>query len=109
MKKGLTLIELVVVLVVIAIIASLAIPSFKGIIRNTYISEVYGMASLIISGARYYDFKYDFDNFDATDPSQYWGALNVNIPNNAKCRYEITGGAHATKLLTIYSTPPGTA
>lgn len=52
-EKGLTLIELLAVIVILGIIAAIAIPSIGGIIKNTKEKAHLANAQLIIDAARY--------------------------------------------------------
>ncbi len=51
-QKGLTLIELLAVIVILAIVAAIAIPAIGGIIANSRDKAVLADASAIISGAK---------------------------------------------------------
>ncbi|MEZ7170812.1 competence type IV pilus major pilin ComGC [Sporosarcina sp. OR05] len=53
-EKGLTLVELLAVIVILGIIAAIAVPSIGGIIDNTKIKAVHSDAQNIISAASLY-------------------------------------------------------
>ena len=46
-KKGVTLLELIIVVVIIGVIASVAIPSYQGVVRRTQVSKALHAMSLI--------------------------------------------------------------
>lgn len=53
-EKGLTLVELLAVIVILGIIAAIAIPSIGGIINNTKIKAAHSDAQMILSAADLY-------------------------------------------------------
>lgn len=106
MKKAYTLIGVLIVVVILGILATGAIPSLRQIIRRTELKEVRSVVEAVISGARYYELKYGtittlplYDSGTQKD----WPALNVELPNNPVCAYEILDGGTTGKQLRVNS------
>jgi prepilin-type N-terminal cleavage/methylation domain-containing protein len=107
MKRGFTLVEIMTVLVIIVILASLGIPMFYKATREAELAEVELMVDMVSAGARYYDFKYGFASFDpSAGPVVYWKALNVDLPPHSECQYTIIAEGGKKKLL-VESMPTG--
>lgn len=108
MKKAYTLIGVLIVVVILGILAIGAIPSFNQIIRRTELKEVRNVVEAVISGARYYELKHGtittlpISDPDP-DPDPPWPALNVELPNNPVCAYEILPGGTTGKQLRVSS------
>ena len=69
-QKGLTLIELLAVIVILAIVAAIAVPAIGGIISNSRDKAVLANASAIVSGARLADTAGDCDLKATTGTAQ---------------------------------------
>ena len=83
MKKrhqGFTLLELLVVVIVIGILASLAVPRFLKTIEKARVAE----AKTILGEVRSSEFRYRLDNAAYTT---CFALLDVDNPNNATPRY----------------------
>ena len=78
--QGFTLLELLVVVVVIGILASLAVPRFLKTIEKARIAE----AKNVLGEVRSSEFRYRLDNAAYTT---CLAALDVDNPNNATPRY----------------------
>ncbi|MCK4978739.1 MAG: prepilin-type N-terminal cleavage/methylation domain-containing protein, partial [Candidatus Delongbacteria bacterium] len=58
MKKGFTLIEVLVVAVIVAILAAVAIPAYTAYIKSTKLDVAKNLAATIVSSAAVYYSKY---------------------------------------------------
>jgi prepilin-type N-terminal cleavage/methylation domain-containing protein len=104
-RKGFTMIELMVVVVVIGILASIAVPMYGKYVRNARLTEASGRVGEIITAAK----AYAQENQDASgDPTWPSGAVGiVDLSNSESFSYAITAGAGAdanTTALTIEAT-----
>ena len=79
MKKGFTLAELVIVVVILCVLAVIALPMYDKVIKHTGFKEVASIVSLIRAGAKYYDLKYDLTALDADETA--WDVLKVDKPS----------------------------
>jgi len=92
MKKGFTLSELMVVVVILGILAAVSLPMYNKIIKRTGFKEVASIVSLIKAGAKYYDLKYDLSALEGDATT--WDVLKVSEPvdTGTKLTYTMTGG-----------------
>jgi prepilin-type N-terminal cleavage/methylation domain-containing protein len=68
-RNAFTLLEVIIVVVILAILVSIAIPNMKKFITRAQLKEVGSMVELIKSGAKYYDLKYGLNLFSTSgDP-----------------------------------------
>lgn len=83
-EKGFTLVELMIVVVIIGILASIAIPKFSNLIGKTKTTEAKNILNQIISLETSYFYAHsayvDFDNVDTP-------AIDFELPSNAKFAY----------------------
>lgn len=63
-EKGLTLVELLAVIVILGIIAAIAVPSIGNIVENSRVKAIKADALMVLSAAE----MYYIDNPDATSP-----------------------------------------
>ncbi|MDP8297660.1 MAG: prepilin-type N-terminal cleavage/methylation domain-containing protein [Candidatus Orphnella occulta] len=104
MKKGFTLSEIIVVVVILGIIAAVSFPVYNKIIKRTGFKEVASIVSLVRSGAKYYDLKYDLSALVADDTT-VWDLLKVDKPTNsgAKLTYAIVESGGDPELQVEYN------
>ncbi len=98
---GFTLVELLIVVAIIGVLATIMYPNFQGMITRARLKEIYSTIEVIKAAEKYYYFKkgayYQFA-YGATGPT-VWGypeaeaALNINLPKNTDfLRYDFTNG-----------------
>lgn len=92
MKKGFTITEIMVVVVILGVLAAISFPVYNKIVKRTGFKEVASIVSLVRAGAKYYDLKYDLSALEG-DPTT-WDVLKVAEPvsSGAKLTYIMTGG-----------------
>ncbi len=92
-KKGFTLAEVMVVVIILGILAAIVLPVYNKIIKRTGFKEVASVVSLIRAGAKYYDLKYDLSGL--VGDSSAWDVLKVDDPTGSgtDLTYTITGDA----------------
>lgn len=78
-KKAFTLIELIVVIIILGILATVALPNMKKIITRTQLKEVGSMVELIKSGSKYYNLKYGLNIFDTSDQATAWEVIKLDM------------------------------
>lgn len=105
-KKGYTLVGVLIVVVIVGILATIAIPGFRQIIRRYELEEVRHMFEATRAGAKDYDFRIGIGNLPTAAP-QCWEALNVNLPDNPICEYTIVAGGSTNRRLQVRSRPSG--
>jgi type IV pilus assembly protein PilA len=81
-EKGLTLIELLAVIVILAIIAAIAIPSIGGIIKNSQRNATKSNAHMIIDAARFWVTSEGVTTGSKTLKELHEGGYLENIPND---------------------------
>jgi prepilin-type N-terminal cleavage/methylation domain-containing protein len=114
MKKAYTLVEIIVVVVILSILASIALPGFKMIKKRIEYKETSGVVGLVRAGAKYYDLKYGLTELPAGDNA--WTYLKVDKPSDVYLVYEIVDDAgvkymriknQSGDLLYSYKLPDG--
>ena len=98
-KKGFTLTEVLIVVVIMAVLASLILPRFFGQSERAIVSEAVGMLSAIRQGEASY--QLENNNYIATTAAGFsWDLLGIDNPINAKFTYAVdaAGTATATRL-----------
>jgi len=104
-RKGFTMIELMVVVVVIGILASIAVPMYGKYVRNARLTEASGRVGEIITSAKAYAQEHQDASGNPTWPS---GAVGiVDLSNSESFSYAITAGNGdnaTTTALTIEAT-----
>jgi len=96
-RKGFTLLELVIVVIIVAVLAGLGIPQFQGAVIKSKIAEIYPVISAITKGEDMYYAQYEC----------YPSALSTT-----PCKNNLLGSSSSQSSLDIYSallgvTPPG--
>ena len=91
MKKAFTTIELIIVMVILGIIASVALPGYSRIKKRMEYKEASGILELVRAGAKYYDLKYGIAALDPT-AGPLWTHLKIDDPPAANLGYAIVAG-----------------
>ena len=82
MKKAFTLIELIFVIVILGILASVALPKFAGSVEDAYISKAQSHVSVIRSGLQNYRTKSLMKGTGANYPDLNTTTLFSNVMDN---------------------------
>lgn len=98
MKKGYTLIDVLIVVVVLGVLATIAIPAYRMIIRRAELKEVKNTVELARAGAKYYDLKHGISGL--TTPGSL-STLKVDVPDDSECTYTIVDGGGGIRRLEV--------
>ena len=75
-KKGFTLIELAIVIVIAAILSAVAVPIYQGYVKDSKWSEANMSIGSFVSGMRVY-YAYNSNSFAAIESSGSWAKISV--------------------------------
>lgn len=78
-RAGVTLIELMVVVIVVGILASVAIPSYRKALERSYLREAEDLLLTIYTGQRAYFFL--TGDYLAAPPADNWRDFHMDDPN----------------------------
>ncbi|RKY30911.1 MAG: hypothetical protein DRP74_06005 [Candidatus Omnitrophota bacterium] len=101
MRKGFTLLELIIVVIIIGVLSSLAIPRFLNAVEKAKAAKAKNAMVLIAKAAKMYAAESDANvypsindgNFSATDGSGLGHLIEmVEIDNDSDWDYTLTGG-----------------
>ena len=106
-RQGFTLVEVILVVILLSILVSVAIPTFDAIINRVEYKEVGIVFELVRSAAQYYHLKYDIKNLNTADQAAMWATLHIDLPGDPKCYYSISsaGDVRTFRVGTASSTP----
>ena len=103
LKQGFTLIELLAVVIILAILASLSIGSYKKSVEQTRFAEGLAAASAVVEAINRAIFDEKIEG--RTSPSVHkYATLDVNLPN--ECEGD-SGNCRATKYFHVFVEKPG--
>ncbi len=102
MKKGFTLVELLIAIIILSILAAVSLPVYNKIIKRTGFKEVTNIVGLIRAGAKYYNLKYGVGVLAANETA--WGALKLDKPTDSGTNliYVITSADGDPALQVFY-------
>ena len=98
-KKGFTLTEVLIVVVILAVLAALVLPRFFGQSERAIVSEAVGMLSAIRQGEASYKLENNGNYIATTAASFSWDLLGIDNPINAKFTYAVDAAGTATATL----------
>lgn len=108
-KKGFTMIELMVVVVVVGVLAAIAVPIYGKYIKNARVSEATARIGEIVTAAKAYAQEFQDASGNPTWPPAAGGGI-VDLSQSDQFTYAITAGAGRnanTTALTIRATGRG--
>ncbi len=108
-RKGFTMIELMVVVVVVGVLAAIAVPIYGKYIKNARVSEATSRAGEIITAAKAYAQEFQSAAGNPTWPPAAGGGI-VDLTQSDQFTYAITSGAGRnanTTALVIRATGRG--
>ncbi len=98
-NKGVTLIELLIVIVVMGIISAFAIPAVGSIIENTQLDAVYADAIAVENAAKLYCAQ----TTCADDEALAWSALSSYVNSFDTSGYNETDGTNTNNIAVLTS------
>ena len=102
-KKGFTLAEILIVVVIIGMLASLVIPRFSGQQERGVVAEAVGMLSAIRQGEAGYYLEQAtpaYKQLTAASTANDWGMIGIDNPNNSKFIYTVASDGTSTATRT---------
>jgi len=93
-RKGFTMIELMVVVVIVGVLAAIAIPIYGKYIKNARLTEATGRMGEIITAAKAWAQEHQNASGNPVWPSGAGGIVDLSATENFT--YAITGGGDAT-------------
>jgi len=93
MRKGFTLIELVMVITILGILAVVAIPRFIDLRSDAELAAEQGVVAAIESGAQMWKAKYLIgtdDSYSTTYPSSWQKCLDVDTTGDVNTKFTIS-------------------
>jgi len=98
-RKGFTLVEMLIVVIIIGVLAAIAIPQFMGVVRKSKISEAKTTLRSMLNAEKVYFVEYNqFTlNFEDADPVYNDGAPE-NTYDTANWQYTLAMGADLQEL-----------
>jgi prepilin-type N-terminal cleavage/methylation domain-containing protein len=101
-RKGLTMMELMVVVVVVGILAAIAIPLYGSYIRNARVTEATSRIGELITAAKAVAQENQDAGGNPTWPAANMGVFNVATPTD-HFTYAVTGGGGSNANTTAFS------
>lgn len=100
-RKGFTMIELMVVVVVVGILASVAVPMYGKYVKNARLTEATGRIGEIITASKAYAQEHEDASGNPTWPAGAGGI--VDLSNSENFSYAITAGDGDNANTTAYT------
>jgi len=114
-KAAFTLLELMIVVIIVGVLASLAMPRFQGAIIKAKMAELYNTVDVIERAEEIYYYRYE--NYAAaidgisggdlpphanSDHQEFRDVLGVDIPNNSEFIYAVCYGVNNNPPTRIF-------
>ena len=108
-KSGFTLLELLIVVIIVSILATVALPQFGRMTRRARTSEATNMIGAILTAeALYYSENRTFINF-ADNAAAATAGLLVDVPLDANTNFDYAGTGASTSSVTVTGSGDATA